>query len=51
MGQTAKFSSSIYEADFLNCGFACDYYEAGSGAVEEVEEGEFGDAFGGGTRS
>jgi hypothetical protein len=51
MGQIARLSRSVDEVNFLNCGLACDHYEAGSCAVEEVEEGEFGDVAGGGTRS
>ena len=51
MGQIAKLRSSIDEVDFFNCGLACDYYETESGPIKEVEEGEFGDAFGSGTGS
>ncbi|EDN90787.1 hypothetical protein SS1G_00187 [Sclerotinia sclerotiorum 1980 UF-70] len=46
LGTVTGESGEEYQIILLGCGFTCDYCGAEKRGVEEVEEGEFGDAVG-----
>lgn len=51
LGPATGHGGAAHEVVLFDCGFACDYGAAGEGGVEEVEEGESGDAAGRGAGS